>query len=160
VRPYPVLYTRSPTPAMILVDTHQAAPATCTPRDKQMRFSKRNNDKRKIKQNCPGFEFKPHQVNDSSQSNQGTDHLVSQNNFDSLEYHHVLCGRNESADKLARPSSSRVPMPPGVFLQELHKLSINRAPSKANKAIESISGTAPPNYDKAESSDLMTIHLD
>jgi hypothetical protein len=29
-----------------------------------------------------GFKFKPHQVNDSSQSNQGTDHLVSQ---------HVLC---------------------------------------------------------------------
>jgi hypothetical protein len=27
---------------------------------------------------CPGFEFKPRQVNDSSQSNQGTDHLVSQ----------------------------------------------------------------------------------
>jgi hypothetical protein len=34
--------------------------------------------KRKTKQNCPGFEFKPRQVNDSSQSNQGTDHLVSQ----------------------------------------------------------------------------------
>jgi hypothetical protein len=27
---------------------------------------------------CPGFEFKPRQVNDSSQSNQGTHHLVSQ----------------------------------------------------------------------------------
>jgi hypothetical protein len=27
---------------------------------------------------CPGFEFKLHQVNDSSESNQGTDHLVSQ----------------------------------------------------------------------------------
>jgi hypothetical protein len=27
---------------------------------------------------CLGFEFKPRQVNDSSQSNQGTDHLVSQ----------------------------------------------------------------------------------
>jgi hypothetical protein len=26
---------------------------------------------------CPGFKFKPHQVNDSLQSNQGTDHLVS-----------------------------------------------------------------------------------
>jgi hypothetical protein len=38
----------------------------------------RNKDKRKIKQNYPGFEFKPRQVNDSSQSNQGTDHLVSQ----------------------------------------------------------------------------------
>jgi hypothetical protein len=27
---------------------------------------------------CPRFEFKPRQVNDSSQSNQGSDHLVSQ----------------------------------------------------------------------------------
>jgi hypothetical protein len=34
--------------------------------------------KRKTKQNCLGFEFKPHQVNDSSQSNQGMNHLVSQ----------------------------------------------------------------------------------
>jgi hypothetical protein len=33
--------------------------------------------KEKQKQNYPGFEFKPRQVNDSSQSNQGTDHLVS-----------------------------------------------------------------------------------
>jgi hypothetical protein len=32
----------------------------------------------KTKQNCPGFKFKPRQVNDSSQSHQGTDHLVSQ----------------------------------------------------------------------------------
>jgi hypothetical protein len=33
----------------------------------------------RVKQpNRPVFEFKPHQVNDSSQSNQGTDHLVSQ----------------------------------------------------------------------------------
>jgi hypothetical protein len=43
-----------------------------------MRFSKRNKDKRKTKQNYPGFKFKPRQVNDSSQTNQGTDHLVSQ----------------------------------------------------------------------------------
>jgi hypothetical protein len=35
-------------------------------------------NKRKTKQNCLGFEFKHRQVNDSSQSNQGTDHLVSQ----------------------------------------------------------------------------------
>jgi hypothetical protein len=35
-------------------------------------------NKRKTKRNYPEFEFKPHQVNDSSQSNQGTDHLVSQ----------------------------------------------------------------------------------
>jgi hypothetical protein len=31
---------------------------------------------------CPVFEFKPHQVNDSSHSNQGTDHLVYQSPLD------------------------------------------------------------------------------
>jgi hypothetical protein len=36
-----------------------------------------NETKVKEKQNYPGFEFKSRQVNDSSQSNQGTDHLVS-----------------------------------------------------------------------------------
>jgi hypothetical protein len=37
-----------------------------------------NKGKRKTKRNYPGFEFKPRQVNDSSQSSQGMDHLVSQ----------------------------------------------------------------------------------
>jgi hypothetical protein len=37
-----------------------------------------NEAKIKEKQNNPGFEFKPRQVNDSSQSNQVTVHLVSQ----------------------------------------------------------------------------------
>jgi hypothetical protein len=78
VRPSLVLCTRSPTPVTVLVAACHAAPATCTPRDKQTRFSERNKGKRKIKQNYPGLEFKPRQVNDSSQSNQGTDHLVSQ----------------------------------------------------------------------------------
>jgi hypothetical protein len=77
VRPSLVLYTRSPIPATVLIAARHAAPATHTPRDKQTRFSKWNKDK-KIKQNYPGFEFKPRQVNDSSQSNQGTDHLISQ----------------------------------------------------------------------------------
>jgi hypothetical protein len=76
-----VLCTRSPTPATILIAACHATPATCTPWDKQTWFSKRNKDKRKTKQNYPEFKFKPHQVNDSSQSNQGTYHLVSQHTF-------------------------------------------------------------------------------
>jgi hypothetical protein len=41
----------------------------------------------KVKQpKCPRFEFKHHQVNDSSQSNQGTDHLVSQFALTLLNY--------------------------------------------------------------------------
>jgi hypothetical protein len=47
VRPFPVLYTRSPTPAIILIAACHAAPATCTPQDKQMRFSNRYKDKGK-----------------------------------------------------------------------------------------------------------------
>jgi hypothetical protein len=81
VRPSPVLCIRSPTPTTVLVAARHAAPATCTPQDKETRFSERNKDKRKTKQNKtkhPAFKFKPRQVNDSSQSNQGTDHLVSQ----------------------------------------------------------------------------------
>jgi hypothetical protein len=75
--------TEYPTCVTIPGPLHQVSysyhdPATCTPRDKKTRFSKRNKDKRKTKQNYPRFEFKPRQVNDSSQSNQGTDHLVSQ----------------------------------------------------------------------------------
>jgi hypothetical protein len=45
VGPSSVLYTRSPTLVMILIAVRHAAPATCTPRDKQTRFSKRNRDK-------------------------------------------------------------------------------------------------------------------
>jgi hypothetical protein len=77
VQPSLVLCTRSFTPVTVLVAACHVAPATYAPQDKQTRFSKRNKDKRKTKQNCFGFEFKPHQVNDSSQSNQGTDHLIS-----------------------------------------------------------------------------------
>jgi hypothetical protein len=63
---------------MVLIAARDATPTTCTPHDKQTRFFKRNKDKQKIKQNYPRFELKPHQVNDSSQPNQETDHLVSQ----------------------------------------------------------------------------------
>jgi hypothetical protein len=58
----PVFCTRSPTPVTIC----HATPATCTPWDKQTRFSKWNKDKRKTKQNYPRFKFKLRQVNDSS----------------------------------------------------------------------------------------------
>jgi hypothetical protein len=77
VRPSMVLCTRSPTPTTIIIIARHDAPTTCTPRQKQTRFS--NETRIKVKQpKCPGFKFKPLQVNDSSQLNQGTDHLVSQ----------------------------------------------------------------------------------
>jgi hypothetical protein len=80
VRLSPILYTRSPTAATIIVAARHAAPATCTPRDKKTRFSKRNKEKGK-QLKCSRFEFKPRQVNYSLQLNQETDHLVSQSPF-------------------------------------------------------------------------------
>jgi hypothetical protein len=51
MRPSPVLCTRSPTPATVLIAARHAAPTTCTPRDKQTQFSERNKGKRKTNQN-------------------------------------------------------------------------------------------------------------
>jgi hypothetical protein len=77
----PMRPSRSSAPGLLILPRSSSlhtAPSTCTPRDKQTRFSKRNKGKRKIKQNYPGFKFKPRRVNDLSQSNQVTDHLISQ----------------------------------------------------------------------------------
>jgi hypothetical protein len=67
--PSPVLCTRSPTPATVRSNAHH----------KKRKRDSPNETKIKIKQlKCPGFKFKSRQVNDSSQSNQGTDHLIYQ----------------------------------------------------------------------------------
>jgi hypothetical protein len=70
-----VICTRSPTPVMIIIAAHHTAPA-------HHETSKHDSPiETKIKVKQPkyfGFKFKPLQVNDSSQSNQKTDHLISQ----------------------------------------------------------------------------------
>jgi ribonuclease HI len=60
-----------------------------------------------------------------------------ENNFDGLDYVHILHGRNELADELAKIGSSCSMVPPRVFIQELHEPSINRASAKAHKKVES-----------------------
>jgi ribonuclease HI len=39
-----------------------------------------------------------------------------ENNFDGLKYLHILRGKNETADELAKLGSSQVVVPTGVFL--------------------------------------------
>jgi hypothetical protein len=74
--PSPVLCIRSPTPSRSsLLPTIQHMPPAHHETSKR---DSPNDTKIKVKPKCPGFEFKPHQVNDLSQSNQGTDPLVSQ----------------------------------------------------------------------------------
>jgi hypothetical protein len=63
-------------------------------------------------------------------------------------------------DELAKLGSSQGMVPPGVFMQELHEPSINKAISKSNKTVESIDGTAAPADDKSNSSDIMMVDSD
>jgi hypothetical protein len=61
VRPSAVLYTRSPNSVTILVAARHAAPATCKPWDKQMRFSKRYKIKIKTKMSQIRIQISPSQ---------------------------------------------------------------------------------------------------
>ena len=49
-----------------------------------------------------------------------------ENNFEGLEYGHILRGRNEEADELAKIGSSRGATPPGIFLHRLDQPSIKK----------------------------------
>jgi hypothetical protein len=67
-----------------------------------------------------------------------------ENNFNSLEYLHMLRGKNEVVDELAKLGSSRAMVPTGVFLQELQEPSISKALANATKVAESSQETPPP----------------
>jgi hypothetical protein len=81
-----------------------------------------------------------------------------ENNFDGLGYLHILRGKNEITDELAKLSSSVAMVPTGVFLQELHEPSILKALAKATKVAESSQETPPPNEGIIESPEVMEIH--
>ena len=49
-----------------------------------------------------------------------------ENNFDGIEYGHILRGRNEMADELAKLGSSRGAIPPGIFVNKLDQPSIKK----------------------------------
>jgi hypothetical protein len=50
---------------------------------------------------------------------------------------HILQGKNEIADELAKLGLIQAVVPTGVFLQELHELTIIEALAKRNKAAKS-----------------------
>jgi hypothetical protein len=83
-----------------------------------------------------------------------------ENNFDSLEYLHVLQGKNEIVAKLAKLSSSRAMVPMRVFLQELHQPTISKALAWASKASESPKEALPPTNSITESHKIMEIDSD
>jgi ribonuclease HI len=60
-----------------------------------------------------------------------------ENKFNSPKYLHIFRGSNEVTVELVKLGSSRVVVPPGVFMQVLHEPSITKALAKANKATES-----------------------
>jgi hypothetical protein len=73
---------------------------------------------------------------------------------------HILRGKNEVADELAKLNSSRAMVPTRVFLQELYEPSISKAIAKATKAVESSQETLLQSESITESHDVMEIHFD
>jgi hypothetical protein len=83
-----------------------------------------------------------------------------ENNFDGLEYLHILGGKNEVADDLAKFGSHLAMVLPRIFMQELHEPSITKALAKASKAVESSQETTPPVESTFNSPEVMEIHLE
>jgi ribonuclease HI len=83
-----------------------------------------------------------------------------ENNFNDLEYLHILREKNEITDELAKLGSNRAAVPTGIFLQELHEPTISKALAKANKAVESSQEALPLNGSITESLKVMKIHSD
>jgi ribonuclease HI len=83
-----------------------------------------------------------------------------ENNFNSLEYVHILRGKNKVVDDLAKLDFSRSMVPTGVFLHELHEASISKALAKATMVVESSQETPPPSESIIESPEVMEIHSD
>jgi hypothetical protein len=77
------------------------------------------------------------------------------NNFNGFKYLHILRGKNEVVDELAKLRSSRAMVPLGVFMQELHEASIIKALAKASKVAESSQQTTPPIESITESPEVM-----
>jgi ribonuclease HI len=74
-----------------------------------------------------------------------------ENNFDGHEYLHILQGKNEITDELAKLGSSRAMVPIGVFLQEHHEPSNSEAIAKE---------TPPLSENITESPEVLKIHSD
>jgi ribonuclease HI len=83
-----------------------------------------------------------------------------ENNFDGLEYLHILRGKNEIADELAKLGSSQALAHTWVVLQELHEPCIAKALAKFNKLAESSQETLPPHEGITESPEVIEIHSD
>jgi hypothetical protein len=73
---------------------------------------------------------------------------------------HILRGKNEVADELAKLGSSQAMVFTGVFLRKLHEPTISKALAKANKAAETSQVTLPSLNSITESPEVMEIHLD
>ena len=69
-------------------------------------------------------------------------------NFDGCELYHIGRASNEEADVLANIGSTRAPLPPGVFLEQINERSI-KIPQRSTKNM----GAAPPEESKTPDED-------
>ena len=77
--------------------------------------------------------------------------------FDSCELRHIGRGSNEEADELANIGSTRAPIPPGVFLEQINERSI-KIPCKVPKDLGAATKDSSQNpEDTEEITDAMEV---
>ena len=84
-----------------------------------------------------------------------------ENNFEGLKYGHILHGRNETADELAKLGSSRGAIPPGVFLHRLDQPSIKKEIARLlGEAEPEATDSLQPSSAQSAPSEVMVISSD
>ena len=84
-----------------------------------------------------------------------------ENNFEGIEYEHILRGCNETANELAKLGSSRGAIPPDIFLHRLDQPSIKKEIARLTREAEP-EATDPlqPSSAQSESSEVKIMSSD
>ena len=77
-------------------------------------------------------------------------------NFDGCELYHIGRASNEEADTLANIGSTRAPVPPGVFLEQISERSV-KTPRKSTKDSKSVANDEPKAPEENDQPDVEEI---
>ena len=80
--------------------------------------------------------------------------------FNGCELHHIGRASNEEADELANIGSTRAPIPPGVFLEQINERAI-KLPPKVAKELGAATKSSPQDLEDAEDpEDAMDVEVE
>ena len=80
---------------------------------------------------------------------------ILEGSFKGCELRHIARSSNDEADRLANIGSTKAPIPPGVFLEQINKRSV-----KVRKHVESTAASTPEICEPSKSAAAEDIELE